>query len=68
MVRNYGTIDATGNGVENIDPFDSAYLYNYGTIASASDGVVDVAGHAAFVFNYGAILGGAGGDAVLRIP
>jgi hypothetical protein len=67
VVRNYGTIDSTGNGVVNIDTTttDSAYLYNYGTIAAAFDGVADLGDHAGFVYNYGAILGGAGGAAVL---
>ena len=67
VVRNYGTIDLTGVGVENEDgaTTDTTYLYNYGTIAAASVGVADVGGAAAFVYNYGAILDGAGGIAVL---
>jgi hypothetical protein len=66
MITNNGTIYGGSFGVGNDDAVstDKATLFNHGTITGGMYGVADLSGHSAFIYNTGAIDGGAGGFAV----
>jgi hypothetical protein len=59
IIHNYGMIQGTLGGVENVDvtSSDNATLFNFGTISGDEAAVYDANGHSATVYNYGSIVG-----------